>query len=146
MRKADKLLKAVSGMQHSQGALLLIRQCISYCKLAYSVRVVPPSVHRDALAEFSEGIRAALTKVLDKEVDDRGCARSVAAMIFTLVCSYRAILPRVDVPRLCWLDTPLNWVLFGRAAATVLVLAEEGQGLVGGEDRARTQDSREGRQ
>jgi hypothetical protein len=54
---------------------------------------------------------------------DRGGARSAAAWVFTVVCGYRSILPRVDVPRLCWFDTPLNWVLFGRASATVAELA-----------------------
>lgn len=43
----------------------------------------------------------------------------LAAVIFTTVCAYRSVLPRIDVPRICWLDTPLNWVVFGRAAATV---------------------------
>ena len=43
----------------------------------------------------------------------------IAAVIFTLVCAYRAILPRIDVTRTCWFDTPLNWVLFGRICATV---------------------------
>jgi len=43
----------------------------------------------------------------------------VAAVVFTFVCGYRAVLPRIDVPRICWFDTPLNWVLFGRLAATV---------------------------
>ncbi len=48
---------------------------------------------------------------------------SSAAVIFTFVCAYRAILPRVDVPRLCIFNTPLNWVVFGRACATVAEVA-----------------------
>ena len=55
----------------------------------------------------------------------------LAAVIFTVVCAYRAILPRVDVPRRCWFDSPLNWIVFGRAAATIAEVAWASQmGLV----------------
>jgi len=40
-----------------------------------------------------------------------------AAIIFTVVCAYRAILPRIDVTRVCWFDTFLNWTIFGRIGA-----------------------------
>ena len=43
----------------------------------------------------------------------------VCAVIFTIVCAYRAILPRIDVPRICWYDIFLNWIIFGRLAATI---------------------------
>lgn len=46
-------------------------------------------------------------------------ARRASAVVFTAVCAYRSILPRVDVPRMCFFNTPLNWVVFGRTAATV---------------------------
>tara|TARA_B100000795_G_scaffold177268_1_gene133987 strand:- start:1180 stop:2061 length:882 start_codon:yes stop_codon:yes gene_type:complete len=49
--------------------------------------------------------------------------RSIAAVIFTCVCGYRSILPRVDVPKLCWFNTPLNWIFFGRLAACFAELA-----------------------
>jgi hypothetical protein len=37
-----------------------------------------------------------------------------AASLFTLTCAYRAILPRLDVSRQCWFDSPANWTIFGR--------------------------------
>ena len=49
-------------------------------------------------------------------------ARRVAAIVFTIVCAYRSILPRVDVTRLCFFDTPLNWIIFGRTGTCVAVL------------------------
>ena len=49
--------------------------------------------------------------------------RSIAAVIFTCVCGYRSILPRVDVPKLCWFNTPLNWIFYGRLAACFAELA-----------------------
>ena len=45
------------------------------------------------------------------------------AVIFTAVAAYRSVLPRIDVPRICFFDTPLNWVIFGRSAATVAEVA-----------------------
>ena len=43
----------------------------------------------------------------------------LGAWVFTLVCAYRAVFPRIDVPRVCWFDSPLNWIIFGRSAATI---------------------------
>lgn len=53
---------------------------------------------------------------------DRLVLRTSAA-VFTVVCAYRAIAPRIDVPRTCWFDSPLNWIVFGRSAATVAEIA-----------------------
>ena len=39
------------------------------------------------------------------------------AIVFTTVCAYRAVLPRIDVTRVCWFDSFLNWTFFGRIAA-----------------------------
>jgi len=44
------------------------------------------------------------------------------ATIFVIVCAYRSIWPRIDVERTCFWNTPLNWVVFGRAAATIAEL------------------------
>jgi len=48
--------------------------------------------------------------------------RRFPSLVFTLVCAYRALLPRVDVPRVCWWDSAANAVLYGRAAATAAEL------------------------
>lgn len=53
----------------------------------------------------------------------RRARTDVAAWIFTLVCAYRAVLPRVDVPRLCFIPGPLSWTIWGRVAATIAELA-----------------------
>lgn len=50
------------------------------------------------------------------------CALDVCAWIFVLVCAYRSILPRIDVPEICWFNTPLNYIIYGRAAATIAEL------------------------
>lgn len=43
----------------------------------------------------------------------------ISAIIFTVVCAYRAILPRIDVPRTCWFNTFANWIIFGRTGACI---------------------------
>ena len=40
-------------------------------------------------------------------------------LIFVIVAAYRSVFPRIDVPRICWFQTPLNYILYGRIAATV---------------------------
>jgi hypothetical protein len=45
------------------------------------------------------------------------------AVVFTCACAYRAVLPRIDVPRICFFDTPASWPLLGRIAATFAELA-----------------------
>ena len=52
-QKAEDLLKRIRAMPDAQSAMLLIRQCVSFCKLAYSARTVPPGLHCVALQEFS---------------------------------------------------------------------------------------------
>eukprot|EP01084_Bolivina_argentea_P272568 464121_1 len=43
----------------------------------------------------------------------------LSAIIFTIICAYRAVMPRIDVTRVCWFDTPANWILFGRITACI---------------------------
>ena len=61
-------------MPEHQAALHLVRQCLSYCKLAYSSpsRTVPPHLHTNALDEFSRDIRQTVSQISGDFVDDRG--------------------------------------------------------------------------
>jgi len=47
----------------------------------------------------------------------------ICGWIFVLVCAYRSIFPRIDVSRVCWFDSPINYIVYGRAAATVAEVA-----------------------
>ena len=58
-------------MEHGQTALLLLRTCASYCKLAYSARVVPPNLHREALQLFSADLRSGLEVLAEAELSDQ---------------------------------------------------------------------------
>ena len=50
--KAKHLLSQISFMGDSQTALLLTRNCAGFCKVAYSMRTVPPLAHAKALGEL----------------------------------------------------------------------------------------------
>jgi hypothetical protein len=85
--------------------------CVICCVNFYILRQSRTIKH--APAHFGQG--TGTPKELAKERDLlRKCA-----VIFTCVCAYRSVLPRIDVPRVCFFDTFLNWTLFGRMAATV---------------------------
>jgi hypothetical protein len=69
--KSEALMKSIAELDDRQAALLLIRHCSSFCKLAYSARTVPPDLHRSALREFSAELRKALEQILGDELPER---------------------------------------------------------------------------
>ena len=42
----------LADLDDPQVAIILLRHCANYCKLAYSARVMPPSAHQQALQDF----------------------------------------------------------------------------------------------
>ena len=54
------LMEALGELEDPQTSLLLLRECASYCKVVYSSRVTPPSLHSAALAAYDEQVRASL--------------------------------------------------------------------------------------
>lgn len=79
-QKAVLLLQKVAALSDTQTALHLTRQCASYCKLAYSMRVVPPVLHGEVLQAFSADIRTALEELLQADAGDRGWAQAKLAI------------------------------------------------------------------
>eukprot|EP00042_Codosiga_hollandica_P025894 m.118824 g.118824 ORF g.118824 m.118824 type:complete len:293 (-) comp52023_c0_seq2:65-943(-) len=53
-------------------------------------------------------------------------ALSTLGVIYTAVCAFRSVFPRIDVERTCLFATPLSYISIGRSAAT---LAEVSLGL-----------------
>ena len=74
--KAAKLLEDIADYPDHQGALLLIRQCCSWCKVVYSSRVVPPSLHMQALSSFSDMLKNALEHRLNYTLDEAQWAQA----------------------------------------------------------------------
>ena len=62
--EACKLLSALGELPDPAVALLLLRHCGSFCKLVYSSRVVPHSMHRAALHTFDQAVRDSLENCL----------------------------------------------------------------------------------
>eukprot|EP00959_Pyramimonas_sp_CCMP1952_P417826 8754024-Pyramimonas_sp.AAC.1 len=65
------LLREVSKLRDTQAAFQFIRQRASHAELAYSMRTVPPELHRGVLQEFTANSRTALKEVLGAEIGDR---------------------------------------------------------------------------
>ena len=78
--KAKHLLSQISDMGDAQTALLLTRNCAGFCKVAYSMRTVPPAAHLGALGDFGGLIRGALTQIAATEVDERGWTQAMLPM------------------------------------------------------------------
>ena len=56
--KATCVLQALGEVPDPQVALKLLRRCASFCKLLYSIRVVPSHFHAQALHGFDAQVRA----------------------------------------------------------------------------------------
>ena len=56
--KSTCVLQALGEAPDPQIALKLLRSCASFCKLLYSIRVVPSHVHAQALHGFDAQVRA----------------------------------------------------------------------------------------
>lgn len=54
------LLEALGHLDDPQTGLLLLRECASFCKVAYSARVTPPALHTAALSAFDAEVRTCL--------------------------------------------------------------------------------------
>ncbi len=70
---ATVLLRSIERLGNSQGSYLLMKQCAGFAKLAYSIRTVPPALHRSALQSFSASLRGALTSVVGEIVMEDRC-------------------------------------------------------------------------
>ena len=56
--KNQPLLEAIAGLSDPSIALLLLRQCAGFCKIAFSIRTTPEDSHPDALDDFDASVRA----------------------------------------------------------------------------------------
>jgi hypothetical protein len=74
--KAETLLRNLLEYPDPQGALLLIRQCCSWCKLVYSSRTIPTSLQVGALHSFSISLRKSLGDLVGDALDDRQWAQA----------------------------------------------------------------------
>jgi hypothetical protein len=72
--KVKVLLSSIGKYGHSQGALLVLRNCAGWGKLVYASRTVPPAMHKEALAACSLALRAGLEQLLGDGVPERSWA------------------------------------------------------------------------
>ena len=60
VEKARPLLTELAALPDAQTALLLLRHCACFCRVADASRVTPPGLHSTALDAFDAGVRACL--------------------------------------------------------------------------------------
>jgi len=70
VEKAVQVLQALGEVPDPQVALQLLRRCASFCKLLYSVRVVPSAFHAEALKGFDAQVRACFEQFTCLHPDD----------------------------------------------------------------------------
>ena len=58
VKKNEELLEEIGALPDPQVALLLLRSCASFGKIAFSLRSTPVHLHADALKDFDDSIRA----------------------------------------------------------------------------------------
>ena len=68
--KAVKLLSVLGEVPDPQVALQLLRRCGAFCKMVYSIRVVPAGFHEDAVGEFDASVRACFEQFTGLHPDD----------------------------------------------------------------------------
>ena len=56
--KNGPLLQAIGDLDDPQAALLLLRSCASFGKIAFSLRTTAAELHEDALRDFDDAVRA----------------------------------------------------------------------------------------
>ena len=69
--KANRLLSCLADFKDAQGALHLVRNCASWCKVVYACRIMPPNLQTHALFNFTANLRNILNTIVGKSVDDR---------------------------------------------------------------------------
>ncbi len=74
--KAIRLREKLSELENPQLAYLLVRHCASFCRVAYSTRVVPPQAHQRALDEYDGTVRRTFSSATGVLLDDGGWARA----------------------------------------------------------------------
>ena len=70
VERAMEILTALGELPDPQVALTLLRHCSSFCKLVYSVRVVPHRKHNTALRCFDNAVRDCFESFLSCSFSD----------------------------------------------------------------------------
>ena len=70
--KARRLMSKIRDLEDPQAALLLLRHCAGYAKVAYSTRTVPTQDQEEALEEYGIALRDAFQAIVRFPVNERG--------------------------------------------------------------------------
>ena len=67
---AQKLNNCLSELEDPQVALILLKQCASFCKMSYNLRTVPLDLQRNALELFDQDVRSTFAAAVGVRPDD----------------------------------------------------------------------------
>ena len=70
MGASREILQRAADLNADGCGLHIIRQCLSYCKVSYAIRVNPPHLQEEALVEFNRRLRGACEGLLGDQILD----------------------------------------------------------------------------
>ena len=68
--KVREILQGLPDLQDPQMEVTLLRQCLSFPKIAFSLRSCPPELSRDATSSVDDFVRDALSDMAGRPISD----------------------------------------------------------------------------
>jgi len=75
--KIKALLDSVSSLRSSQTSLLLLRNCLSFCRLNFILRTTPPDFISKLLADFDLNVRSCFENIISVVLNDRSWSQCI---------------------------------------------------------------------
>ena len=72
VEKARQVMKRVAGMENAHCGLHILRAYLSYCKVAYHMRTVPPQQQQKGLTQYGILLKEALEKLAEADITANG--------------------------------------------------------------------------
>ena len=79
---AKVLLDRLPELDDPQIALILLRHCMSFCKMGYNVRIVPADLQSETLRDFDQDVRIAFASAVGVHPDDEAWRRACRKVAF----------------------------------------------------------------
>ena len=76
VEKARNVMRRAAAMDGTQCGLKILRACLSYCKVAYNMRTVPPQAQGDGFSLYGQLLKEAVSKMVQADISDRGWSQA----------------------------------------------------------------------
>ena len=71
LQKAKDLMEIMAKVADPQCALIILKECLAYCKVVSNMRCLPPALHRSALENFTLAQQKTVEAILNGPVHGR---------------------------------------------------------------------------